>query len=232
MKQVVDTLVCDTARIHAWQQDPAFDYNRELIEPQQNILQWLFELIMSFISEVINDAMRFDVSNYLMATLAIVLVVVVGWLVYKYKPALFGRSKKEQPLDYTVEEDTIYGIDFPEAISQALTHNDYREAVRLKYLETLKMLTESERIDWQLHKTPTQYTYECLDEAFGRMTQTFLRIRYGNFEATKEHYAEMVTAYDHLANPHHPSPNPHHPSPNTQHPTPNTQRPRVNGHPC
>ena len=110
---------------------------------------------------------------------------------------LFGRGKNDR-LDYEVEEDTIYGIDFDKAIRQALERKDYREAVRLKYLQTLKMLTENGRIDWQLHKTPTQYTYECTDEAFLRMTRHFLRIRYGNFEATPEVYEELATAYSSL----------------------------------
>ena len=76
----------------------------------------------------------------------------------------------------------------------ALARQDYREAVRLKYLQTLKQLTEGGHIDWQLHKTPTQYTYECTDEPFLRMTRHFLRIRYGNFEATAEIYEDIVAA--------------------------------------
>ena len=54
MSLPVDTLVCDTARIAAWQQDSAFDYNRELIEPEQSILQWLFEVIIGFLTRIID----------------------------------------------------------------------------------------------------------------------------------------------------------------------------------
>ena len=197
----VDTLVCDTARIAAWQQDVAFDYNRELIEPQQTIWEWLFQVIMGFLSEAFHDAMQYELSWIVFAIIAVVLLVVGGWLLYKYRPGLFGRGKNDR-LDYEVEEDTIYGIDFDKAIRQALERKDYREAVRLKYLQTLKMLTENGRIDWQLHKTPTQYTYECTDEAFLRMTRHFLRIRYGNFEATPEVYEELATAYSSLFSLH------------------------------
>ena len=193
----VDTLVCDTARIAAWQQDTAYDYNRELIEPQQSILEWLFNIIMNFLSEAVQDAMRFELSWIVLAILAVLSLGVIGWLLYKYRPGLFGRGKKEE-MDYEIEEDNIYGIDFDVAIREALERKDYREAVRLKYLQTLKILTENGRIDWQLHKTPTQYTYECSDEDFLRMTRHFLRIRYGNFEATPEIYEDMAAAYSSL----------------------------------
>ena len=53
MKVPVDTLVCDTARITAWQQDTAYDYNREPIEPQESILEWLFSVLMGFLREMI-----------------------------------------------------------------------------------------------------------------------------------------------------------------------------------
>ena len=63
--------------------------------------------------------------------------------------------------------------------------SDYREAVRLLYLQTLKQLSDEKRIDWQLYKTPTQYVYEVRMPAFRQLTNHFLRVRYGNFEATE-----------------------------------------------
>ena len=100
------------------------------------------------------------------------------------------RSYKNS-LPYTVEEDTIYGVDFPKGIDEALSRRDYREAIRLLYLQTLKQLSDAERIDWQLYKTPTQYIYEVRLPAFRQMTNHFLRVRYGNFEATEELFREM-----------------------------------------
>ena len=86
---------------------------------------------------------------------------------------------------YAVEEDTIYGVDFARGIADALSRSDYREAVRLLYLQTLKQLSDEKRIDWQLYKTPTQYVYEVRMPAFRQLTNHFLRVRYGNFEATE-----------------------------------------------
>lgn len=52
-------------------------------------------------------------------------------------------------------------------------------------MQTLKQLSDEKRIDWQLYKTPTQYVYEVRMPAFRQLTNHFLRVRYGNFEATE-----------------------------------------------
>lgn len=98
---------------------------------------------------------------------------------------------RKSTLPYTVGEDTIYGVDFAEGIADALVRTDYREAVRLLYLQTLKQLSDGKRIDWQLYKTPTQYIYEVRLPAFRQMTSHFLRVRYGNFEATETLFHAM-----------------------------------------
>jgi hypothetical protein len=92
-----------------------------------------------------------------------------------------------------VGEDTIYGVDFALKIASSLSRHDYREAIRLLYLQTLKQLSDEKRIDWQLYKTPTQYIYEVRMPAFQRLTHHFLRVRYGNFEATEELFQTMLS---------------------------------------
>ena len=77
--------------------------------------------------------------------------------------------------------------------SAVISRQNYREAVRLLYLQTLKQLSDAERIDWQLYKTPTQYINEVRLPAFRQLTNHFLRVRYGNFEATEELFRVMQT---------------------------------------
>ena len=134
-------------------------------------------------------------TEIVLAGLFILIVLLLIWFLYKKRPELFMRSGKK--LAYHVEEDTIYGIDFEKEISAAMLHNEYREAVRLLYLQTLKQLSDAEKIDWQPYKTPTEYTYElkanALRTPFRELTNRFLRVRYGNFEATEVLFHEMQT---------------------------------------
>lgn len=186
-----DTLVCDTAKIALWQSDPAYDYNRELITPELNLFEWLSRQFGELLRKIFGSRFAEEYSTLILVCIAIILLLLIIWFVYKKRPELFMMSKKTS-LPYTVEEDTIYGVDFPGGIADALSRQDYREAVRLLYLQTLKHLSDAERIDWQPYKTPTQYIYEVRLPAFRQLTNQFLRVRYGNFEATEELYRSML----------------------------------------
>ena len=105
---------------------------------------------------------------------------------------------RKNALPYAVEEDTIYGVDFARGIADALSRSDYREAVRLLYLQTLKQLSDEKRIDWQLYKTPTQYVYEVRMPAFRQLTNHFLRVRYGNFEAMEALFHVMQSLQEEM----------------------------------
>ena len=185
-----DTLVCDTAKIALWQSDPAYDYNRELITPELNLFEWISKQFGEFLRKIFGSRFAEEYSGLILICIAIILLLLIIWFVYKKRPELFMRSPKNA-LPYTVGEDTIYGVDFPGGIAGALSRQDYREAVRLLYLQTLKQLSDAERIDWQLYKTPTQYLNEVRLPAFRQLTNHFLRVRYGNFEATEVLFRTM-----------------------------------------
>ena len=185
-----DTLVCDTAKIALWQSDPAYDYNRELITPELNLFEWISRQFGEFLRKIFGSRFAEEYSGLILICIAIILLLLIIWFVYKKRPELFMRSPKNA-LPYTVGEDTIYCVDFPGGIAGALSRQDYREAVRLLYLQTLKQLSDAERIDWQLYKTPTQYLNEVRLPAFRQLTNHFLRVRYGNFEATEELFRTM-----------------------------------------
>lgn len=192
-----DTLVCDTAKVALWQSDSAYDYNRELITPELNIFEWFMKQFNEFLRRIFGSRFANEYSEIVLISIAIIILLLIIWFVYKKRPELFMRSRKNR-LPYSVEEDTIYGVDFQGGIEEALSHSNYREAVRLLYLQTLKELSDKGRIDWQLYKTPTQYNYEVRTQAFRELTNHFLRVRYGNFEATESTYRVMKALQDEI----------------------------------
>ena len=167
-----DTLVCDTAQIALWQSDPAYNYNRELITPEMNVFEWISRQFGELLRKIFGSHFAEEYSGLILVCIAILLLLLIVWFVYRKRPELFMASHKNA-LSYTVEEDTIYGVDFPGGIAEALSRQNYREAVRLLYLQTLKQLSDAERIDWQLYKTPTQYiNQERLKYAVYLLAQT------------------------------------------------------------
>ncbi|WP_448778870.1 DUF4129 domain-containing protein [Bacteroides congonensis] len=192
-----DTLVCDSIQIQYFQSKVEYAYGNDLSAPEVNIFVWLRKELAAWLQERIDIHGMEDIISWTLICIAIILLFLIIWFVYKKRPELFMRSPKNA-LPYTVGEDTIYGVDFPGGIAEAFSRQDYREAVRLLYLQTLKQLSDAERIDWQLYKTPTQYLNEVRLPAFRQLTNHFLRVRYGNFEATEELFRTMRTLQEEI----------------------------------
>jgi hypothetical protein len=152
----------------------------------QNFIEWLSTIISDWFEKTCNTLMDNEAVKFALVIVGLLVVAVIAWLVWKKGAKLFLRNAPGDALDYELEEDTIYGIDFEQRIDKAMMQQNYREAVRLNYLHTLKMLSDAGRIEWQLYKTPSQYTREYPTDVFRQLTNLFLLIRYGNREAGQE----------------------------------------------
>ena len=119
-------------------------------------------------------------------------VVLAACLVYWI--ARSGLFYSNPVLDDDVLEegtDDIHAVDIDSELDSARQRLDHAAIVRLVYLRTLRTLDDSRRIDWRIHKTPSQYAREFVNPSFAKMTQHFLRVRYGKFPASQEMCDEM-----------------------------------------
>ena len=119
--------------------------------------------------------------------LGVVLAEVVLYWCYRKGLLHAGFATTSQ----LTEEDNIYEVDFDAETAEALRTSNYAALVRLVYLRTLRSLDESGRLRWRLSKTPAQYAAELSLPAFTTMTNHFMRVRYGRFEASPQLYATM-----------------------------------------
>ena len=109
------------------------------------------------------------------------------WLLYKADvlTRLFPGRARNLPLGYDVLDENIHAINFTDRINEAVEQRNYRLAVRLLYLQTLKRLTDNGLIQWQPNKTNRQYTYELTGNparlGFERLTTQFEYVWYGDF---------------------------------------------------
>lgn len=205
-----DTLVIDSAQLAQWQAQPDFDYNRELVGGEMTFNEWLWMQIGDLLDEIFGKAISTPFGKWILSLLAIAVLGFIAWYLWRNHPGLFRRQEQVEAA-YDDTEDTIYGVDFGTAIRQAVANSNFREAIRLRYLQTLKALTDASLIDWQPFKTPTQYVREfsaacslcsggaavptaataAAPAAFRTLTAHFLRVRYGNFPATRPLYDEV-----------------------------------------
>ncbi len=111
---------------------------------------------------------------------------------------LFTGNKKAEELDYAVTEDDIYAINFPEAIAKAIEQKNYRLAIRLLYLQTLRRMADRELIRWKLNKTNDVYAQELYGSTyykdFAWLTNAYDYTWYGDF-AVQEHQFTQVQQY-------------------------------------
>lgn len=185
-----DTLVYDTKKIADYQADSRFDYNSQLDLPDYTWFDMVSRWFNRLINSIFSGKFEENVTTPVMIILFLVALGAILFFLYKKRPELFMRSKKTAPLPYDVEEENIHGIDFNKEIASALDNGDHRLAIRLLYLQTLRFLSDNELIDWQIHKTPTEYLYEIrnreMKQPFRELTNHFLQVRYGNYKATSE----------------------------------------------
>ena len=116
----------------------------------------------------------------------VILAALVGltvWLLAKAQVLgfLFPKKAEALPLDYDMLTEDIHVIDFAGSIEQAIEARNFRLAVRLLYLQTLKRLTDAGRIVWKPDKTNRQYVQEMKNADFEQLTTQFEYVWYGDF---------------------------------------------------
>ncbi|MDR1408244.1 MAG: DUF4129 domain-containing protein [Tannerella sp.] len=202
MIQQADTIVYDAAKIAGYQSDSRFDYNGRLGITEFNLFEKFFQWLSDLIGRILRTSQADMITTWFLTAFFIMVLLLVIYFVYRKRPELFLREKKLKALRYEVEEENIYGIDFDRELKTALSAGDFKAAIRLLYLQTLRLIADRQWIDWQIYKTPTEYTCElkptALKPTFRMLTNHFLQVRYGNFAATREVYDTMYGLQDKL----------------------------------
>lgn len=189
-----DTLQIDQQLLEQLQQDPRYAYTIEEEKPSL-LSEWLDQIGNWLSAHLDGGAMPLRPIIYGICTLAVLLFV--WWLMRSgLLHKLFHWNREAVAMDMEAAEQDIHHVDFETELNRALAYGDYTRAARLLYLQTLKQLSDKGRIDWQPHKTPTQYAREMGSSEFRQLTNHFMRIRYGAFEADEPLYQTMKALQD------------------------------------
>ncbi len=157
-----------------------------------------------------NDEFGRKLSIGLLAILGIVLLVLVLRFLL-VAPQNRRLSKEDKDLEITVEElaENLEAHDPSSLIEQAITAENYRLAVRLYYLKTIRELSLKGEIQWKPDKTNSSYLEEMekhdLYQKFQNMTRIFERVWYGNrslnatdFEQIRPEAMDLLTQIESL----------------------------------
>ncbi|MBB5619970.1 hypothetical protein HDE69_001008 [Pedobacter cryoconitis] len=146
----------------------------------------------------INYSVNFFRYIIIAAFIALIVFVVIKFTGVDFK--LFMGKSKAVAIPYAESTDNIHEIDFNTEIDQAIQSANYRLAVRLMYLLSLKKLNSRNLINWQPEKTNQTYIREIADPQqraqFSLLTTQFEYIWYGEFFIDQENFKQVRNSYD------------------------------------
>ncbi|MEP6845039.1 MAG: DUF4129 domain-containing protein [Panacibacter sp.] len=177
-----------------YKSDPDFKYETEVVQTPS-----LWDRLWAWFWEKYADIMSTAAGRFTMKTIFCV-VGIGGLAFFIYKITRMNRlslfaANQQISTAYKVESEDIHAIPFDTAINEALMQGNYRLAVRLSYLQNLKLLADKELIDWRLNKTNTDYWREistpALQQSFKSVTDIFEYAWYGSHTVDRQDYEMM-----------------------------------------
>ncbi|WP_461067534.1 DUF4129 domain-containing protein [Spirosoma horti] len=187
----------DKDHLRDLQTDHDYQYGNDAPPPENPLARlwaWFLRKLGAFLSSKAYE----NVWQY------VILIVIAGGAIYLLLKAevltfLFPKKAQSAGLDYENLAEDIHEIDFDTAIEEAISQRNFRVAVRLLYLRTIKQLTDAGRIAYKPEKTNRQYVYELanspLQADFERLTSQFEFVWYGDFPVDEAQFASLRAAF-------------------------------------
>ncbi|WP_449439940.1 DUF4129 domain-containing protein [Pedobacter steynii] len=149
---------------------------------------WVWDLI----GKTLNNKVTGGLVKYLAIVVLVGLVVFLALKIIGADLKIFSRQSQKVEVPYTESDDNIHEINFNDQIEKAVATANYRLAVRLLYLRTLKKLSDRSLIHWLPEKTNQTYISEINDpdkkKEFSKLTHQFEYVWYGEFFIDKENF--------------------------------------------
>lgn len=188
----------DSGQIEKYKLDEDFNY-LDKASPGQSIWERFWLWVRGMLRKIFGSVNPTGLGNLIELTIYIVIIAIIGFAVYRLTmirmDQAFNRGNKSDSVEAKISEENIHDLPFDDLIRNALNNHNYRLAIRLKYLQSLKLLADKEVIHWEPYKTNLEYRYEitspAVQQAFDRISYYFDYAWYGEF-AVEEHHFESV----------------------------------------
>jgi len=186
----------DSLKIAQLKKDFPFKYGR--IQPQHKIDFSFLELIARFIERLFGRWAElptpYKILRVLLYLAGIVFLLYLLFQIFNVQQ-IFARNTTAVSLQYELMNEDIHEMNFEQLIEAAILQKQYRLAIRLHYLHTLKLLADHRYIDWKLNKTNYQYVIEMQSrpskDTFEQLTNIFDWVWYGEFLIQEQEYIQF-----------------------------------------
>jgi hypothetical protein len=196
---IVTVRYVDSAKILIHLKDKDFkyfedpEYSKTLWE---RLMDWLNRQFAK-LTEYDSYYTAWDIFMYILIALAVA-AIIFGFYRSEFKGLLIS-SKKNDQLNISESLEDIHALDYEKMIEEAITKKNFRYAIRLNYLRSLKILSDKNLIHWKTDKTNNEFINEIkqisLKEKFKNITYDFEYIWYGEFEIDQTSYNQLQNQY-------------------------------------
>ncbi len=185
----------DHAKIDSLKKLSDFDYREDVIAETASLWQRFWNFVWYVFRKLLFDE---STSTGRQSVLIILGIACIGFVIYKVlqmdNASFLSGTATNNPDFYYDKIENINELNFDEEIKKAISNANYRLALRLLYLKSLKELSCKDYIVWDASKTNSQYLRELKDqnmrEQFGRLTLQFEFAWYGNFDLNQTDFSD------------------------------------------
>jgi hypothetical protein len=189
----------DSTKIKDYLKDKDFKYFEDpeaTMTLWERLMQWLKRQFAK-LTEYESYGTAWDILIYILIALAVI-AIVFGIYGSDVK-GFFFSNKNTNKLKVSESLEDIHSIDYEKMIEDAIANKNFRYAIRLNYLKTLKILADKEIISWKSDKTNREFIREIkqtiLKSKFENITTEFEAIWYGGFEINYSSYLDLQNNY-------------------------------------
>ncbi|WP_162997078.1 DUF4129 domain-containing protein [Mucilaginibacter kameinonensis] len=187
-------------KINNYLKDQEFVYNKDDLPGEtlwNRFWRWFWQMIDRKLFAAAGSR-RFYF--YLEVAIGIVFVLFILYKVTGINAVSVFRGKaRDIPFAYSESIENIHEVNFDAEIEKAIAGHNYRLAVRLLYLYSLKQLNDAGIINWEAGKTNMAYLNELPEgerkRLFRILTRQFEYIWYGDFRVDSTSFTEIDTLF-------------------------------------
>jgi hypothetical protein len=169
------------------------DYSKTLWE---RLMDWI-ERQLAKLTEYDSYYTMWDIIMYVLIAIAVA-AIIFGFYKSEFK-GLFISNKNNVLHNVSESFEDIHSLDYAKMIEEAIANKNFRYAIRLNYLRSLKILSDKKIINWKVDKTNSEFASEIkhstLKEKFKSITINFEYIWYGELEIDGEMYNQLQSSF-------------------------------------
>lgn len=195
----VNVRTVDSQTLQSITDEDVFNYHQLPENPESlmsRILRWLIQLMQYiFDNPWATAAIRF----IFFAIFGIVLIALINQILGGNMSAAFSRTSSGRSVGLNITESNLSKADYDQLLQEALSKNNYHDAVRILYLKALQQLNDTELITWKPDKTNHDYMRELgthpSKSPFSRLTHYYEYVEYGDFKIEKPGFENVQKIY-------------------------------------